>query len=165
MSMNKNKLLFLFFMFYYSVLQSQEISRNTISVVATSNNISNGYYISQSIGQLSTIGFSDLIDKSVIQGFQQPIGFKVIDSSTEKESLKLYPIPTSDELNIQFTNSIDGQCIVELFDYLGRLVLSKECKISDYKTSISLKDLASSSYLIKITNKTSIFYETIIKKN
>lgn len=161
--MNKNKLFFLLFIFNYAIIYSQEISRNTISVVATSDNISNGYYISQSVGQLSTIGFSDMIDKSIIQGFQQPTGLKIIDSSIEKESLKLYPIPTSDELNIQFTNTFDGKCTLELFDHLGRLVLARECNISDYKTKISLIGLASSSYLIKITNKTTIFYETIIK--
>ena len=55
--------------------------------------------------------------------------------------------------------------MVELFDPLGRLVLSKECIIENFTTRISLSNIASSTYIIKITNKNTVFYETIIKKD
>lgn len=144
---------------------SQEISRNTISVVGNSNETPSGYYVSQSVGQLSTIGFFDMIDKSIVQGYQQPAGFKTIDGSIVKETLQLYPIPATDEINLLFSLSFEGKCTVELFDRLGRLVLSKELTITDFKTSLTLANIASSTYIIKITNNTSVFYETIIKKD
>ncbi len=155
---------FLLFFIGFTVY-SQDISRNTISVVGNSNTTQNGYYVSQSVGQLSTIGFFDIIDKSIVQGYQQPTGFKTIDGSIVKETLQLYPIPATDELNFLFSLSFEGKCSVELFDRLGRLVLSKELTITDFKTSLTLSNLASSTYIIKITNNTSVFYETIIKKD
>jgi hypothetical protein len=144
---------------------SQEVSRNTISVVGNSTAITNGYYVSQSVGQLSTIGFSEMLNKSIVQGYQQPTGMKIIDSSIERETLQLYPIPVTNELNLLFSLSLEGKCTVELFDRLGRLVLNKELTINDFKTSILLENLASSTYIIKITNNTNVFYETIIKKD
>lgn len=155
---------FLLFFIGFTVY-SQDISRNTISVVGNSNTTQNGYYVSQSVGQLSTIGFFDIIDKSIVQGYQQPTGFKTIDGSIIKETLQLYPIPATNELNLLFSLSFEGKCMVELFDRLGRLVLNKELTITDFKTSLSLSNLASSTYIIKITNNTSVFYETIIKKD
>lgn len=155
---------FLLFFIGFTVY-SQDISRNTISVVGNSNTTQNGYYVSQSVGQLSTIGFFDMIDKSIVQGYQQPEGFKTIDGSIVKETLQLYPIPANDELNLLFSLSFEGKCTVELFDRLGRLVLFKELTITDFKTSLTLSNLASSTYIIKITNNTSVFYETIIKKD
>lgn len=156
------KYIFIFFSF---AAFSQEISRNTISVVGNSNLTSNGYYVSQSVGQLSTIGFFEMNNKSVIAGYQQPTGFKLIDASIEKETLRLYPVPVSNELNLVFSMTIEGSCNFELFDRLGRLVLIKELSIIDYTASISLAQYAASTYLIKITNNKSVFYENIIKND
>ncbi len=44
---------------------SQEVSRNTISVVGNSTFTTNGYYVSQSLGQLSTIGFSEMFNNTI----------------------------------------------------------------------------------------------------
>ncbi len=142
---------------------SQEVSRATISVVGNSNITSSGYFVSQSVGQLSTIGFTEMFNKSIIQGYQQPTGIKILDVSLEQETLQIFPVPVSDELNLLFSMSMEGKCTIELFDPLGRLVVSKECIISDYKSSISLINLATSTYIVKITKNTTTFYETIIK--
>ena len=144
---------------------SQEVSRTTISVVGNSTATTNGYYVSQSVGQLSTIGFTEMFNKSIVQGYQQPKGMKIIDASIEKETLQLYPVPVTNELNLSFSLSSQGACNVELFDPLGRLVLSKECTIENFTTRISLSNIASSTYIIKITNKNTVFYESIIKKD
>ena len=155
------KYIILFFPFF---VFSQEISRTTISAVGNSTATTNGYNVSQSIGQLSTIGFSEMFNQSIVQGYQQPTGLKTIDASVVKETLQLYPVPVSNQLNLLFSLSFEGKCTVELFDRLGRLVLSKELTITDFKTSLTLSNLASSTYIIKITNNTSVFYENIIKK-
>ncbi len=154
-----------FFLFVSFLSFSQEISRTTISVVGNSTATTNAYYVTQSVGQLSPIGFSEMFNKSIVQGYQQPTGLKTIDASVVKETLQLFPIPVSNELNLLFSLSLEGKCTVELFDRLGRLVLIKELTINNFKTSISLESLASSTYIIKITNNTHVFYETIIKKD
>jgi hypothetical protein len=149
--------------FIVSASYSQEIARATISVGGTSRSSEGIYYVSQSIGQLSNIGFSDLFNTSIIQGFQQPSNFKISNTNNEIEAIKFYPVPTSDELNIVFSKSLEGICTIQLFDHLGRLVLIKDCLINDHKASISLNELATATYIVKILKNTSIFYETIIK--
>ena len=155
---------YIFLLFTFTSF-SQEVSRSTISIVGNSNSTPNGYYVNQSVGQLSTTGFAEMFNQSIVQGYQQPTGMKIIDTSIEKETLRLYPVPVTNELNLVFSLSLEGKCMVELFDRLGRLVLNTELTINDFKTSISLENLASSTYTIKITNNTSVFYETIIKKD
>lgn len=156
------KMKYIILLFYFASF-SQEVSRNTISVVGNSTTISNGYYVSQSIGQLSTIGFLEMITNSIVQGYQQPTNMKILDASIENETLQLYPVPVTDELNLFFSLSIKGKCTVEVFDRLGRLVFNKECVINDFKSNVSLATIASDTYIIKITKHPSIFYETIIK--
>jgi hypothetical protein len=155
------KYIFIFFSF---TAFSQEVSRSTISVVGNSTTTVNGYYVTQSVGQLSTIGFSEIGSNSIVEGYQQPTSIKVIDASIIKEIIELYPIPVSDKLNFLFSLSINGKCNVEVFDRLGRLVMNQELSIIDYTSSISLANLAASTYIIKIATNTTTHYETIIKK-
>jgi hypothetical protein len=77
-------------LFFSILVYSQEIPRNTISVVGNSNLTSNGYYVSQSVGQLSTIGFSEMFDKSIVQGYQSKKTF--IIESLIKYSLRESPL-------------------------------------------------------------------------
>jgi len=144
-------------------IYAQEVSRSTISVVGTNTISEQGYTVLQSVGQLSTIGFSEMIQQSIIQGYQQPTGHKTIDASIIKETLKIYPVPVVSELNLLFSMTIEGPCDFEVFDRLGRLVFSKKIQITDYKASVSLEHFAASTYIIKISNLNSVFYETIIK--
>ena len=153
------------FLFFTVVSFGQKITRSTISSSGASSLTNTGYYVSQSIGQLSTIGFSETQNKSIIIGYQQPHGYKTVNGSITKETLKIYPVPVTDKLNVLFSMTFEGKCTVELFDRLGRLVFSKECFINGYKTSVTLTDIPSSSYIIKITNNNSVFYENIIKKD
>lgn len=141
----------------------QEISRSTISVIGSSSINESGFTILQSVGQLSTIGFYEIIQQSIIQGYQQPTGYRIIDSSVIGEILKIYPVPLIDKLNFLFSVTQEGTCRVDLFDRLGRLVLSEELKISDYKAIMSLNNLPTSTYIIKVTKPNAVFYETIIK--
>lgn len=153
---------YIFLLFAFTAF-SQEVSRSTISVVGNSSITSNGYFVSQSVGQLSTIGFSEILNKNIIEGYQQPTNIKIIDESISNETIKLYPIPVSDELNVVFSLSNDGECNIEVFDRLGRLVISRKLSIIDHTSIISLANLSASTYIIKITTNTSTHYETIIK--
>lgn len=154
---------YIFLLFAFTAF-SQEVSRSTISVVGNSTTTSNGYYVTQSVGQLSTIGFSEIVNNSIVEGYQQPTNMKVVDASIVKETIELYPIPVTDELNFLFSLSIDGKCNVEIFDRLGRLIMNQELSIIDYTSSISLANLAASTYIIKMATNTTTHYETIIKK-
>lgn len=143
---------------------SQEVSRNTISVIGNSGYTNNGYYIAQSVGQLSTVGLYDFSQNAIIQGYQQPSGFRIIDNIAVKETVLLYPIPVTNTINILFSSSKVGDCVIEVFDRLGRSILKEQSTVLNSTASISLLNLATASYIIKITANKSIFYETIIKE-
>lgn len=142
---------------------SQETARTTFAAAGNSTMTSNGYYVSQSVGQSSTIGFMEMMDRSIIQGYQQPTGAKIIDAGMEWESIRVYPNPVSNQLNFLFSLTLEGTFDIEVFDRLGRLVFNKTLSILDYSSSTSIAHLASATYVIKIITKTSLFYETIIK--
>ena len=52
-------------------LMAQEASRTTISVVGSNATTEQGYTVLQSVGQLSTIGFSEMIQQSIILKYKQ----------------------------------------------------------------------------------------------
>lgn len=157
------RFLFFIFIFFTKNLFAQDISRATISASGSNNVTDNGYTVLQSVGQLSVIGFSEHKDVSVVQGYQQPFVQKVLNMIPSDETIKLYPIPVQNELHMLFSKSFDGNCEVELYDRLGRLILRERVQIDDSKASINLQQLAAASYLIKISNQYSVFYESIIK--
>lgn len=142
---------------------AQEMTRSTFSAVGTSTKTTSDYYVSQSVGQQSTIGFFEMMVGAVIQGYQQPTGYKIYDTSIETERLTLFPLPFTNELNILFSLAMEGTCTAEVFDHLGRLVVAQEIDIDDHQAKLSLFNLASASYVLKITTNTNVFYETIIK--
>jgi len=91
--------------------------------------------------------------------------YKIIDQSlsTEnfenKNSISIYPNPTSDEINI---NGIDTTSFnLEIYDVVGK-------KVANYKnqTSIDVSHLTSGIYLVKIIDlKTNVFSSYKIMKN
>jgi hypothetical protein len=144
-------------------LVAQDISRATVSSSGSNNVTENGYTILQSVGQLSLIGSFELRNVTIVQGYQQSYILNLLNISTPDENLKLFPIPVENELHILFSKSKEGICEVELFDRLGRIVLREWILIEDYKISINLQQFAAATYIIKISNQYSVFYESIIK--
>src|SRR5690606_6989315 len=61
-------------------------------------------------------------------------------------SLKIYPNPTYDFINISYKEMIDS---VEIYNMLGQRVLYKN--IEDTDTKIDLQSLSSGTYMVKIT--------------
>jgi len=91
---------------------------------------------------------------SVIQGVQQPYEISVITAIEESEGIDLwvsaYPNPTTDNLILEikkFELPVSTLSF-QLFDVQGKLIQSE--RIMDYITTISMGNLASGIYIVKV---------------
>jgi hypothetical protein len=105
-------------------------------VINTTGNSSQnkGYSVQWSIGELALINEMDAADGSHIftNGFIQPIDGLTLPllqkplSSAKIEfssaNVRIFPNPTHDNLEIEFSKSISGKVSVQLFNELGRIV-------------------------------------------
>ena len=144
--------------FYGQVLHHQMISSQ-----GTTKKLTNGYTISQTIGQQSAIGNSNK-DAVVIQGFQQSLWSSHIASNEKTEIVVLtYPNPFTDLLHFQFSNPIKDEVVVYVFDVSGRLVYQEKGKLENSILTINLLKLPRSEYLVQLRSMTMTYYTKIIK--
>jgi subtilisin family serine protease len=74
----------------------------------------------------------------------------ISNSGTSQATIKMYPNPASDILNIQFANTESNNYQVAVLNSLGMLVKQIDSEQSEIK--ISVNDLAAGIYYVKINN-------------
>lgn len=151
-------LFFITLPFYGQVLHHQMLSSQ-----GTSKKIANGYIISQTIGQQSTVGNSD---KNVvaIQGFQQSNWSTIISSNETNQITTLtFPNPFAEVVNFQFSQAIKEEMSISVFDIAGRLVYQQKKQVTNQLLSINLSNLPQSEYLVKLQNNTLTYYTKLVK--
>ena len=91
---------------------------------------------------------------SVAQGVQQPYEISIVLGLEDHQislNMKVYPNPTSDFLILNVGNFELSTLNFELFDVSGKLLESK--KITSSTETISMENLPSSTYFLKVTSK------------
>jgi hypothetical protein len=73
----------------------------------------------------------------------------------------MYPNPATSELNIQLPSDAN-EAIVEFYDTMGRLSLSK--KITKSNLNINVSSLSSGIYLLKVLSEDKIGAQKFIKE-
>ena len=146
-------------------IYGQELHHQAISSTGTSKVLSNGTYISQTIGQQSVIGNYTKDGITIGQGFQQSVWSKYINSSFNNTiSTVTYPNPFISTINFQFSQPINETISVALFDIRGRLIYSEDKKAIDNILTLELPNLASSNYLARLSTKNYTYYTQILKQ-
>ncbi len=90
---------------------------------------------------------------SVAQGVQQPYEISIVLGLEDHQislNMKVYPNPTSDFLILNVGNFEFSTLNFELFDVSGKLLESK--KITSSTEIISMENLPSSTYFLKVTS-------------
>jgi len=88
----------------------------------------------------------------------QPVGVQQV----EKNKLKIYPNPVTDNLRISIKNHVDN---IQLSDLTGT-VFKEYRQINSDDFIISMKDIPNGMYIIQITdNSKNQYHEKIIKTN
>jgi hypothetical protein len=159
------KLLLLALLFSISSLYSQDLHHQAISSQGTSKELSNGMYVSQTIGQQSVIGNYTRDGKTYGQGYQQSIWSKYIQSTSNNTiTTVVYPNPFVSTINFQFSQPIEGPISVNLFDVRGRLIFTTEKVSTENILTLDLPHIAQSNYLVRLSTSNYTYYAQILKK-
>ena len=170
----KAKLLFVFiFCFVFSIKaqssKSYSIVRSNLGISGSSKIITTSkgkYTVSQSIGQSSVIGTYTNNGYYLRQGYQQPIDkIKVekADFANNDLSATVYPNPFEQSVSISFTEDMESEISVLVFNVAGKLIFSKKylpSKIID----LNLNQISNGSYLLKVRSNNKLFNAKLIKK-
>ena len=151
MNHTKSSLCFLLFCGFNIVIQAQ----NTIPATG-GNATGTGGSVSYTVGQITyqTISGTNGI---VNQGVQQPYEISVVTSIRNTEGINLkcfvYPNPTGGITKLIFESSNFENLRIRLFELNGRLLQDK--KVESKETEISLENLSSSVYFLKVYKRNS----------
>ena len=129
-----------------------------------STNITEGIVVTQTIGQQSIIGNSEVAGLAFGQGFQQSIWTRLINSNDQNFMAEYYPNPFFDQVTFRFTNMSDEIITIDIFDVAGKQVYSKRKNVIEDKLILQLDNLSDGSYLVRLYNEKKIFYTKLIKK-
>ena len=156
------KVLFIMLVFFqsnYGQLHHSSFSSSSI------NHETKSVAVLQTVGQLSPIGsyFSNNI--AVVQGFHQPfLKTKNTVELINNESIITFPNPFNSDLNIKFNNIKPQNLQVDLYDLNGRFIKSFNVNKVDDILTLTLKNLISSEYIIRLRARNLDYSTKIIKK-
>lgn len=122
--------------------------------------------ISYSVGQLVYNTYS-AEEGSIQQGVQQPYEISIILGIEEAESINLvciaYPNPTTDLLWLKVDDTFIEDLSYHLFDLNGKSIENKN--VNSKTTSISMSELMSGTYILRITSNSKEIKSFKIIKN
>jgi len=172
----KQKLLFINILlfivtFQFTIAQSTKsdyLVRSTTGVsgssVTTSQN-NKMYIVQQSMGQASAIGTFNNSEYTIRQGFIQPnVLAKIMDTNIPLNlEATFYPNPFTESVTLAFTEKIEGDVKVAVFDMLGRLVFSNNYA-AEQNLKVQFHNLSVADYILKVSANNKQFIKKIIKK-
>ena len=149
-----------------NLCQSQVLHREMLSASGTTSKSSNGYTVTQTIGQSSIIGNYSSAPFMVSQGFQQSNWAHLIFQNEIQltSDIFFFPNPVIDNINFVFTIPDIKNLNLLLFDTLGRKIFNEFANASGNTITYNLQRLPAGTYLVLLTNKQLKFYTKIIKK-
>ena len=142
---------------------SQELNRQMIASQGSTIETNTGYYVSQSVGQLSVIGRGTHQDLDLLQGFQQPIFARSINSLESPVNVILFPVPTNDNLTIYLSNYTEPTIEVFVYDIIGKLVKNTTLNLLNNSSTLELNSFSSGTYIIQLRGNNILHYSQILK--
>lgn len=135
-----------------SKVNGQVLHRQMLGSQGAAVHIDNGYYVSQSVGQVAIVGSSFSRERIVVQGFQQGFSSEGASMTVELQmrSVVPYPNPFADIVNFDFGGPVKGEVRVTVFDVSGRLVAARSRTVSGDVLSLQLNFLARGMYLVRL---------------
>jgi hypothetical protein len=147
------KKLLLIFIFSASGITafSQSLQPTVVGSAGASGTSASGN-IDWTIGEIMTETFAG--GNYLTQGFHQPLN-PLSTAVTEQNSWNgaVYPNPVSESLNLDFPAGANGSYTVELYDAMGKKILSKNYEISGLShVTLPFEQLGSGVYHIRMYN-------------
>jgi len=155
----------LFILFFLtSLLGFSQLHHQMISSQGSTSTTSEGIVVTQSIGQQSITGNSEVAGLVYGQGFQQSIWTRLVNSNDQNFMAEYYPNPFFDQVTFRFTNMSDEIITIDIFDVAGKQVFSKRKNVVEDKLILQLGSLSGGAYLVRLYNEKKTFYTKLIKK-
>ena len=151
-------------LFFIPFLGFSQLHHQMISSQGTTTINDQGVVVTQTIGQQSVVGNSQVSGLAFGQGFQQSIWTRLINSNDQNFMAEYYPNPFFDQVTFRFTNMSDEIITIDIFDVAGKQVFSKRKNVVEDKLILQLGNLSGGSYLVRLYNEKKIFYTKLIKK-
>ena len=94
-----------------------------------------------------------------------PYTYTGIEELIKNNGIYVYPNPASDRLNLQFRDAIEGGYVIDVYNYLGKKVISEKVSQTEAEHQINTTSLNNGIYIYNITTTTNIYKGkfTIIK--
>jgi len=143
-------------------LMRATLSASGSSETVTFDNLN--FIIQQSIDQSSVIGTSKNNGYTLRQGFIQPnVLVKILDTSMPIDlEVNFYPNPFKEKVSLAFTQQINGNIEVAVFDMVGKLVFLKKYEAIQ-NLQLQFDNLSLGAYILKITANNRQFIKNIMK--
>lgn len=120
--------------------------------------------VSQSIGQLSVNLRGKANNLLVQQGFQQSFNGKTAPFLVAiNYGVKVFPNPFQSVVNIQFSETINDDIYVYLYNMFGVLLFKSVQKAPQNLISFDFNEYPTASYILKVSSKKISFSSTLIK--
>lgn len=143
------QLLLLFFGFS---MYGQQLHHQMLSSQGSSNLLSTGILVHQTIGQQSVIGNYKFSNTVAGQGFQQSLIAKSVTTSLSNGiTTTTYPNPFVDQIHFQFSKPIDGFITISIYDLLGRLVYKDQKEANQNILTLDDLHFSQNEYLVKLS--------------
>ena len=155
--------LFCFNFFSFQLLLSQTLHHQMISAQGTSVITENNLLVRQTIGQQSVVG-THANDMIIQQGFQQSFWFQHINSISHEIEISMYPNPFKEVINFQFSELVDEDLHIKVYDIMGRIVFFDKKASSGNLVAIHLTSLPDGEFLIHLSTSKINYFTKIIKK-
>lgn len=116
--------------------------------------------LSFTIGEMATQNFlSDSL--YLTQGFQQTFRIStLVESPVGSPDIKVYPVPATYFLNVQFEANEDIDHVVTLYDMQGTQILRQEVHASMVK--LDLHTLPAAGYVLQISERKGMFLKSFM---
>ena len=143
------QLLLLFFGFS---MYGQQLHHQMLSSQGSSNLLSTGILVHQTIGQQSVIGNYKFSNTVAGQGFQQSLIAKSVTTSLSNGiTTTTYPNPFVNQIHFQFSKPIDGFITISIYDLLGRLVYKDQKEANQNILTLDDLHFSQNEYLVKLS--------------
>jgi hypothetical protein len=153
----------LFLIFISKNVVAQQLHHEMISSQGGSVITQNGQQVRYTVGQQSVTGTSSN-GYVVQQGFQQSNWGKILEQNTISIATTVFPNPFVNEINFSFSTSPGEKISAYVFDVLGRLVYSEDIKNENNSIKLSLVNLSTAEYLVKLSSDKFVYSAKILKK-
>ena len=149
------KVVILFFLvgWFTDALQAQGIHHQMTSAQGASLQVSNKLMVQQTVGQQSATGNYLGPAFSVGQGYQQGRISKSKGPASLNIQIMTFPNPFTSKINFQFSAAIDGPIKINIYDVMGKLVMTTEKEMLNKAISLENLNFPVGQYILKFSTK------------